>query len=46
MANISHSKELGGLVPLDGWYVLDGDGEAVGPFETEREARAYTESNT
>lgn len=38
---IKHSDELGGLVPLPGWYALDADGEAVGPFETEAEAREH-----
>jgi hypothetical protein len=48
MAKIEHSKDLGGLVPLEGWYVLGDDDEAteaVGPFATEEEARAYAEPN-
>ena len=39
-----HSSDVGGLVPLEGWYwwpCFPGclpDGEPVGPFETEQEA--------
>lgn len=40
---IEHSSELGGLVPLPGWYIIDaaGDGDVIGPFEEREGAERY-----
>lgn len=43
MTTIKHSGDLGGLVPLPGWYIIDvdGDGDILGPFEEREGAERY-----